>query len=487
VADIVTSAEPSGPDPDHFVAFLIDWSEAFFHSMLFDEMTEVHRKEQLFIEVPGFDTGHMADHAREAVARGEKVYRRLLREVPGTKRAPQSWFITLVTELVATCGAVQSKLDPCLLWFIDAADRDKYAGYGGIHVDDMRGRAKRSTVESLRTTLGERYKVKVQVVEVGDTYEYVGERYQECEDCVLQDQYQYIENKLHEIELASGRYKKRDSKCSDDELSGFRTAQGSLAWVTQRTRTEHQYESSVASTRFNALHVRDMLRLNKSIRLVKDDRWRYKVRIPKLRKDKGFRVVTVPDAGEGELKADDWTKAQGGRVVGIMSGGLLGDPGEMAVVDVRSVKLKRVTHSSFDAETVNAIDTIDVALGVVELIHEWQNGVCPGRVEVMQNWLQTHEWPEEKDPVPIEMHTDCRDLVDNVESLSMKTTLTKRRRIDVADLKEMRMRGQLRRLLHLSGKHIPTDALTKQKVFTKQTMVRLVELFKTGYYEPITC
>ena len=83
------------------------------------------------------------------------------------------------------------------------------------------------------------------------------------------------------------------------------------------------------------------------------------------------------------------------------------------------------------------------------------------------------------------MHTDAKDLVDNVESLRVKAGFSKRRRIDIADMKELRSQGLLRRLLHVMGDFIHSDPLTKQRTRTRQTMERLVELLRTGYYEPI--
>jgi len=372
------------------------------------------------------------------------------------------------------------------LWLNDGCGR---AGYGGVHVDDMRGRAKRSMIEYLHQTLSEvfGFTVKVQIVEIGDTCEFVGERYTELAECVLIDQEQYVEGKLGEVVFdGPKRWKTRDADCTSAELHDFRSRAMSLAWVTCRTRPEIQYESSVAATRFNNLHVHDVLRLNKAIRIVKDPRWRYRLRIPKLQKLKGFRVVIAADAGEGELKNNDWTKAQGGRVIGVMNDGMVGDGGAMAIADVRSGKLKRVTHASFDAETVNAIESVDVALGVVELIREWQVSVRPGRAASMHAWLDTNEWPDEHGYVDMELHTDCRDLVDNVEAEVVTKQLTKRRRIDVADLRELRKLGQLRRLLHVDGDYIHPDPLTKYRTLAKRTMGRLVDLLRTSHYDPIT-
>ena len=86
----------------------------------------------------------------------------------------------------------------------------------------------------------------------------------------------------------------------------------------------------------------------------------------------------------------------------------------------------------------------------------------------------------------MEIHTDCTGVVDNVETLGVKPgDVGKRRRVDVADLKELQAFGHLRRLLHVSGKHIHADPLTKQKVHTKETTCRLTQLLTDSWYKPI--
>lgn len=93
--DALVSSMPEGPEDDAFVAFVLDFSEAFFHSRLFEDLPKLTRKDMLYVRVPEWDSGEMSEEARAAMERGEKVYRRLLREVPGTKGAPQAWYKTI--------------------------------------------------------------------------------------------------------------------------------------------------------------------------------------------------------------------------------------------------------------------------------------------------------------------------------------------------------------------------------------------------------
>lgn len=398
--------------------------------------------------------------------------------------------------LVKYCGAFQSNVDPCLFWFRhdDEWESGKHAGdwrgYGGLHVDDMRGRATRRKVRELMEVLeGRGYMVKLQIIEQGEVFESIGERFEETQDGVLGDQLQYADQKLTEVPLAENRWKQRTAECSEEERQAFASTQGQLSWVTQRTKPCLAYEASVAASKKNAPTIADVVRINKAVRMLKTrPENRYKVFVPKLKEaaELGWRVVQVPDAGEGEMKCEDWTKSQGGRIIGLMAKAPVGTPGRMAVVDVSTRKLKRTTHSSFDAETVNAIDATDVSLGVVELVNEWQYGMRMGKAAALRHWQEGQKWPEEElmRETPLETHTDADDLVAVVEQLRVKAGMSRRRRLDVADLREMRQRGEMRRLLHVSGQRIHADALTKPRGQTKMTTQRLIDLLRSGWYEP---
>ena len=499
--DALASAMPSGDGDDDWVPFVLDFSEAFFHSELFDDAPFLKQKEQLYVRVPDWDTGECAPEAQAAAAAGAKIYRRLLREVPGTKGAPQAWYRT-VSAILCEHG-VRSKLDPCAFFFFDYDDAKGssrtqcsgagYAGYGGLHVDDMRGRAKRRIVWALFNDLLNRgYKVKLQVIEEGDVFESIGERFVEKANGVQRDQHQYVDQRLTEVPLPGDRWKFKRATTTTEERAAYGSAQGQLSWVAQRTKPEAAYESSVAATLKTSpsLTVADVCRLNKTIRTLKNrDEQRWSWWTPKIRDgdERGWRVVIVADAGEGESKREEWNKSQGGRIIGLMAMAPVGTPGSMAVVDVSSRKVKRQTHSSFDAETVNGIDAVDVGLGVRELVREWTFGVTPSKGEVVKEWMGSHSFREDGSDgkVPMELHTDCEDLVTAVEGTKQHKQMKRRRRLDVADLRELRARGELRMLLHVDGRYMHADCLTKPRKVSQQTSNLLRELLSTGHYWPV--
>ena len=475
-----------------WVKFCIDFSEAFFHS------ETLPADEELWVEVPGGDTRfewtQENSTAWEAYQRGERVARRLLREVPGTKGAPRAWWSTLMGHLVEI-GCLRSKNDPCLVfiptWGTEEkvrGDTSPWDGYAAIHIDDMMGRATRPAIAWLeQALLTAGFPVKLQIVEVGESFEYVGERCQELSDGFLIDQFQYCDQKLEEVKLGNNRWKRRDAECTDEEVSSFRTGLGSASWVTGRTRPEVQYETSAGATAVNALRIRDVLRLNKAIRVLKDPRWRYALRVPKIDISNGVRLVGIADCGEGEQRPGSWEKCQGGRCVGLMSMAPVGTEGSFAPLWINSGKLSRVTHSSFDGETINVIETVDMALAIESLLEEVEYGVQPGRrtrIEGMRDGVGECG-PVARAPIPIEMHTDSKSLVDRVGSRKLDAGMSKRRKQDVADLQELTFEGQMRDpLFHCSGTAIPMDPLTKPANLAKKTSLQLRMLLEEGYYRP---
>jgi len=396
---------------------------------------------------------------------------------------------------LVSIGCVRSKLDPCLVFVPTqgdvlkvAGDTSPWDGYAAIHVDDMMGRATRPVIKWLQQRLEEDgFIVKLQVVEVGESFEYVGERCEELEDGFLLDQFQYCDQRLAEVPLMDDRWKQRYAECTAEELSSFRTALGSGSWVTGRTRPELQYETSFAASAVNGLKIRDVLRLNKTVRVLRDPRWRYRMRVPKIDIANGMRVVCIADCGEGEQRPDTWEKCQGGRCVGLMSMAPVGTEGAFALVWINSGKLSRVTHSSFDGECVNVVETVDMALAIELLVEEVEYGVMPSRrarMEAMRDGAASSE-AVERAPIGIEVHTDSKSLVDRVASRMLEAGMAKRRKQDVADLQELTFEEQLRDpLFHCSGKAIPMDPLTKPASQAKQTSARLREVLEGGYYRP---
>jgi hypothetical protein len=241
----------------------------------------------------------------------------------------------------------------------------------------------------------------------------------------------------------------------------------------------------------NRLCVGDILRLNKLVRHLKDERHKFRVKLRRLKGEGRVKVVVITDAGEGEQHPEDWTRAQAGRLVGLMEEG--DDECRFSVAEWKSTKCVRVTHSSFDGETVAAVQAVDAGLAVALLVEEFEHGVLRSRKQRMYDQLQGRSvtrakvqvemcTPGKKLDTQCELYGDAQSLIDKVHSRRLDVKLAKRRKQDVSDLKECVELEELKRLKKVDGKRNCVDALTKGRARTKVTMECLVDVLSTGRY-----
>jgi hypothetical protein len=206
--------------------------------------------------------------------------------------------------------------------------------------------------------------------------------------------------------------------------------------------------------------------------------------------------VCVVDAGEGEQQVDNWQKAQCGFVVGLMDGAVgAGEEGKFVPLFWRSGKCRRVTHSSFDAEVVAAVEALDTSLAIAMLLEEFQDGVRPSRrtrvEETVENWYagdqsEDHLFVEAKQrtKIPVEMHTDSNSMVTKCKSVKLDAGMSKRRKCDIGDLKECLSVGDVSDLVFVAGPTNPADSLTKHRSRTTTTTRLLIDLVSSGWYKP---
>ena len=155
------------------------------------------------------------------------------------------------------------------------------------------------------------------------------------------------------------------------------------------------------------------------------------------------------------------------------------------MVQVRSARARRVTHDSFDVETVTAVDGVDAGLCIAGLVEEFYSRPLPDlKTRIMQR-LQTCDtemW--QRLHVPVVVDTDCLSLVANVKAPKVVRRLSKRRAIDVSDLRECVRFGELQ-VRAIEGITNPLDAATKAMGKTIQTRKILVEVLSTGVYRAV--
>ena len=458
-----------------WTAYTLDVSSAFFKGLSFAESAEQsgEPEKELWVELP----------ACEQPESGEKMARKLLREVPGTKTAPRNWWISFSKFLVEEIGLVRSKLDPCVFYVVDSSGVP--TAYLGLHVDDVRGRGEHEVVEYLRDRICSEFETGGTWKEhrwdaEPETWDFLGEQWTMTSEETVISQTVYIKEKVHQIPIEKKRAGHRESECTAMELFRFRSCLGTVSWVAGRTRPEVSFESSFAASRVNELRIKHLLRLNKVVRFL---RARESVLcLPRLDPEQ-IALTVVVDAGESETTSEKWEKAQGGVCVLVVeTGGHSSEESRCALVAGQSRKAPRVTHTSFDAETVVGIQGLDIGLASAMLVEEFFNGVRVSVRERIERELDGERFSAWR--CPLSLHSDSNSLVTKVMATSIEPALSKRRKQDVGDLQECLAVGDLREFLHINGKMNATDALTKCSSKCQHTIERLIELV-AGWYKPV--
>ena len=84
----------------------------------------------------------------------------------------------------------------------------------------------------------------------------------------------------------------------------------------------------------------------------------------------------------------------------------------------------------------------------------------------------------------VELHTDSKSLTTHVASVRVAPNLAKRRKQDVADVKEAVSLGDIYAPVFILGPYNPLDAITKDRSRTTKTGKELLKIMATGFYDP---
>jgi len=329
---------------------------------------------------------------------------------------------------------------------------------------------------------------------MGVTEEFCGVEMTEDEGGVTQTQEKYISAKLKEIDLPKSRSKQRFDTATPEERHELKSLLGAIRWV-QKTAPEAGYELAKLSTWSSREDccVHDLLRANKLVRVLRDGvtrqiphqphiaREKPRVRLPRFPESAKFKVVVVVDAGEPKDERGYNGKWHGAILIGLMIDEWA-DEGLFSTVYSKSGHITRVAHSSFDGETLVAIEGIDMALSIALLVEEFESGPRLGMWDRKLAQIEGTQFPGELE-VPVELHTDSKDLVDRTRKITFDPKMAKRRKTDVADLQELESLGTLRPIVKIAGPKNPVDCGTKEMSFESGPYMRLFELVRDGVYE----
>ena len=474
--------------------FTLDIGEAFFTSKLIaDDQNATSGENNVWTRVFYGDEEWKRDELFEETESNKlayshywnnlPVYRKLLREVPGTKGAPAA-FYRFLTEVLLEAGWVRSRFDPCCFFKTSESKESVWDGMLTVHVDDLKVWCKDYVIAKLNKLLEKRgLSTTFRPVRVGESTCYCGERLTLEEDHLLIDQERYVDKEIKEIELSKDRAQQQDQPATEEEVRAFRGLHGKTAWVTGRTRGSLAYEDSYAASAVHKLKVKDLIRLNKLARSLKFKD--YRIRIPRLDIANGLKIQLLLDAGTGEPGGGDtWTKCLGGKIYGIMENSPSGTSGDFCTVLIKTGRLSKQTHSSLGAETVNALEGTDLGLLMAGILEECLKGLKPNwaeRIVRLQNGLADHE----DFPIQIDSAVDAKDLIDKIISAKLWGGVDKSLIHQIAEFRELCRTGKLRVPYHIDGMYNEADCLVrKEDSKSRTTREKLESLLRDGYYTP---
>ena len=390
--------------------------------------------------------------------------------MPGTKEAPLAWYRTIRTKL-ENGGWTVSKLDQNLFYY---RRNGRLLAAMPIHVDDAKGYVVPGYAAEPEEWLRATFKIGEFELLTGRNKDFLGVTRHHTDDDVEYEQDSYVTKVLKQVELTKKRSNARDSKLMPHEVESFRKTLGQLSWLTLNTAPELAYETSAAAGKSHqpdGPSIDDVLRLNRAVKQIKAKPGR--IRMRRLRRDLPIQVRVICDGGEGEMNEEEWTRGQMGYGIG------LGHEGDATFVpiQIKSSKAKRVTHSSFDIETITAVAALDAGLFTKFLIEEWYNGVRASRGAMLRGELKQ---TKKKEKVTCGMYTDCNSLVTHLESHKAPKGMSKRRVYDLADMRQALDEKDLDYIQHIEGKLNPMDCLTKRRCRCLQTQAILQSVLRDG-------
>ncbi|CAK9000573.1 Retrovirus-related Pol polyprotein from transposon RE1 (Retro element 1) (AtRE1) [Includes: Protease RE1 [Durusdinium trenchii] len=347
--------------------------------------------------------------------------------VYGAANAPRRWYIH-VRETMESLGWQVHSLDPCLFLKFNGT---KVIAVLGIHVDDILASSLEpgvlKEVEG-SFTWGSEWEV--------NDFVFIGRR--------------IVKHSNHTITLSQSHYAadvfvsrvKGDANepigNNQELMSEFRSAIGSLQWMSGTTRPDIASETSLLQKAQAELTLQDLMDANTTLRYIKataDSHIMVKP-IPL----ENLVLISYGDAAFGNAPGG---KSQGGYLVLASTEEALHGEAEASLLDWKSFRHQRVLRSTLAAEAASLDRSEDSANFIGCLLGEL----------VIEGYVASHS---SRSPFPVWPVTDARSLYDSIHRLA--TTFSEKRvEMDVAAL-----RSTCRNLRWVPTGEMKADALTKR-------------------------
>ena len=228
--------------------------------------------------------------------------------------------------------------------------------------------------------------------------------------------------------------------------SEYRSLLGRIGWLSSHTRPDLIFDHICFSTKLGkatADDYVDVIKVAKKMVAASSQ-----IKFPALGDISKWVVEAYGDAGFRTLP--DNVSSCGGQVV------LIHDieSNKVCTISWKGRKLKRVVTSSTAGETLAIKDVVSEVIFLKALLSE----LCGPAVN----------------DIPVNLYTDSRNLVNAVNSTSMVDD--PRLRLEVASLKESLEKGEVTSLIHIPGKNMLANCMTKKGASAKD----LLQVIRSG-------
>ena len=258
----------------------------------------------------------------------------------GTRDAGRSWWRKLYRTLRKYQWKMSS-IEPALFFF--ANSRGDLEGILLTHVDDLYSAGEGEDYHGTLKELEKELHLKIK----HESFRFCGKNIVQKEGGIEVDQYDAIEG-IDYMLLETERRKVPGSPLTEAEKSAFRGLIGQMGWVTRQSRPDLMVNVSMASQSMGNPTVRDVINLNKAVKLLKDTseaKWCFR---PSKLKIENCVVFCFADSSFANVEGG---KSQCGYVVGLTSKEILGgDTTPIYVLETYSGSIKRVCRSTLAAE-----------------------------------------------------------------------------------------------------------------------------------------
>lgn len=355
--------------------------------------------------------------------------------------ASRGFYIELSNAL-QELGCKKSQIDPAVYRYFD--EDGKLSGLILTHVDDvLHGSGTDEFKEKVLLPLKKRFQFGK---EEKEEFRYVGMQVKQKKDGIVVNQDHYIEM----MDVPDVILTEDNSEVLEEEgQTDFRGLVGKIGWLAGHSRPDVVFDHITLSTKVGHASVGDLKQAMKVMRKLRGETTEMKFSI--LGRIEDWKIEGHGDAGYKSLP--DKVSSCGGQVIVVRDT----QSNASCVLNWRGRKLRRIVNSSTAAEALSLVETISEAIFVKAMLKEMLGNEC--------------------DQIPIEVFTDSK----NVEKALSSTGMVEdpRLRVDIASMKESLENGEVAKVVHVSGKEMIADCLTKKGASAQN----LLQLMRAGRKE----